>query len=82
MKDIRSTLKLKRLLFCDQKISTVVILERIVSYNNQPGLDLNNKNFYLRFTYTLELCYYNISFPEITIVRISTIFRSKFSEIL
>lgn len=50
MKDIRSTLKLKRLLFCDQK--TVVILERIVSYNNQPGLDLNNKNFYLCFTYT------------------------------
>lgn len=54
MKDISWTLKLKRLLFCDQKISTVVILERIVSYNNQPGLDLNNKNFLLnlRFTYT------------------------------
>lgn len=82
MKDIRWTLKLKRLLFCDQKISTVVILERIVSYNNQPELDLQTTKIFIFVLLILELCYYNISFPEITIVRISTIFRSKFSEIL
>lgn len=82
MKDISWTLKLKRLLFCDQKISTVVILERIVSYNNQPGLDLQTTKIFIFVLLILELCYYNISFSEITIVRISTIFRSKFSEIL
>lgn len=64
MNDIRSTLKLKRLLFSDQKISTIVISKRIV-YNNQSGLDLNNKTF-IFILFILELYYYSIFFPKIT----------------